>query len=46
MITELVFYGSKVLVLPLWALMILAPGWKTTERILSSLWVVVPPALL
>jgi hypothetical protein len=32
--------------MPFWLLMILLPHWRWTQRILASLWVVVPAALL
>ncbi|GAB3909953.1 ABA4-like family protein [Kibdelosporangium lantanae] len=41
-----VFQLSFVLVAPFWALMILAPTWTWTRRIVGSPWVVAPAALL
>lgn len=43
---EQLFQISNLLVMPFWALMILAPRWRWTRRIVGSLWIVVPPALL
>jgi len=40
------FQLSFVLVAPFWALMILAPTWTWTRRIIGSPWVVAPAALL
>lgn len=31
---------------PFWALMILAPGWSVTQRIIAWPWIVVPPMLV
>lgn len=41
-----VFGGSFLLVAPFWALMILAPAWRGTERVLGSRLVALPAALL
>src|SRR5437764_978105 len=41
-----VFQLSFVLVAPFWALMILAPTWTWTRRIVGSPWTVAPAALL
>lgn len=43
---DAVFRLSNLLVLPLWALMILLPRWRWTERIIRSLLVSVAPAAL
>ena len=43
---ETIFSFSGTLVLPFWALMILAPGWKGTRKIIGSPLIAVPPALL
>lgn len=40
------FQLSFVLVAPFWALMILAPAWTWTRRIVGSPWVAAPAALL
>ena len=41
-----IFDLSSILVMPFWALMILLPHWRWSRRILSSLWVIAPAALL
>ena len=43
---ERIFSLSHLLVLPFWALMIFAPRWRWTQRIMRSLWVMAPIALL
>jgi hypothetical protein len=43
---ETAFLLSNSLVLPFWLLMILLPNWAWTRRIMASLWVVAPAALL
>lgn len=43
---ETIFQLSNLLVMPFWLLMIFLPHWRWTQRILASLWVVVPAALL
>lgn len=43
---EMIFALSNLLVMPFWLLMILLPHWNWTKRIMASLWVVVPAALL
>jgi hypothetical protein len=43
---ETLFILSNLLVLPFWFLMMLLPGWHWTQRIMRSLWVVVPTAAL
>lgn len=40
------FQLSNLLVMPFWFLMLLLPHWRWTQRIMSSLWSVVPAALL
>src|SRR5260370_41824019 len=42
----LLFGLSNMLVLPFWALMILLPRWRWTERIMRSPFVSAAPALL
>ncbi|HWM57424.1 MAG TPA: ABA4-like family protein [Pseudonocardia sp.] len=42
----LLFTLSFPLAAPFWALMILAPGWSVTRRIIGSPLIVVPPALV
>ncbi|MGI5212824.1 ABA4-like family protein [Plantactinospora sp. CA-290183] len=34
------------LVVPFWTLMILAPGWSRTRRIIASPWIVAPPLVV
>ena len=41
-----IFRSSNFLVLPFWALMILLPRWRWTERIMKSVLVIVGPALV
>ncbi len=43
---ETIFSLSSVPVLPLWLLMIFAPRWGLTKRIIQSPLIIVPPALL
>jgi hypothetical protein len=43
---EAIFQMSNLLVIPFWLLMILLPHWRWTQRIVSSLWIVLPAALL
>jgi hypothetical protein len=43
---ETIFSLSNLLVMPFWLLMILLPHWRWTQRIMRSLWTVVPAALL
>jgi hypothetical protein len=43
---ETVFQISNLLVLPFWALMIFAPRWSWTKRLLASPWAAAPPAIL
>ena len=43
---DAVFRFSNFLVLPFWALMILLPGWRWTERLMRSALVSVAPAAL
>jgi hypothetical protein len=45
-LVETIFQLSNLLVMPFWLLMILLPHWSWTWRVLASLWVVVPAALL
>lgn len=40
------FQLSNLLIMPFWLLMILLPHWRWTQRIMASLWTVVPAALL
>lgn len=43
---ETIFQLSSLLVMPFWFLMIFLPFWRWTERIIGSIWIVVPSALL
>src|SRR6185436_8347075 len=43
---ETLFAASSLLVLPFWLLMILAPRWRWTERLLRSPFVVAGPVAL
>lgn len=43
---ETLFDASNLLVMPFWALMILAPHWRWTRRIIGSPWIAAPAALL
>jgi hypothetical protein len=43
---DTLFSLSNLLVMPFWLLMIFAPRWRWTRRILSGLWPVAIPALL
>jgi hypothetical protein len=43
---NLLFTVAFPLAAPFWALMILAPGWSVTRRIIGSPLIVVPPALV
>lgn len=43
---ENLFDASFVLVAPFWLLMILAPHWPVTRRIVQTVWIVAPAALL
>jgi len=44
--TELLFSITFLLAVPFWALMIFAPKWGVTERVIASPLIVVPPALV
>ena len=39
---QIAFSLFSMLVVPVWLMMIFAPRWPTTHKILSSLWIVVP----
>jgi hypothetical protein len=43
---ETLFQLSSLLTMPFWVLMIFLPHWRWTQRIMASLWTVVPAALL
>ena len=44
-IYDIAFYAVSFLAVPLWTLMIVAPKWKVTHRIMSSVYIVLPFAL-
>lgn len=41
-----VFQASFLLVAPFWLLMIVAPGWVVTRRVIASVWIAAPAAVL
>ncbi|MBL9039893.1 MAG: DUF4281 domain-containing protein [Archangium sp.] len=43
---EPLFQAGGLLVMPFWALMIFAPRWRWTERLVRSWWIVAAPALV
>lgn len=43
---EILFNLSNLLILPFWLLMILAPGWRGTQRLMATMWPVVALALI
>ena len=43
---ETLFAQSAIAVMPFWALMVAAPRWKVTRRVMPSLWPLVPAAVL
>lgn len=43
---DTLFQLSGLLTMPFWLLMILVPHWRWTQRIMGSLWTIVPAALL
>ncbi len=43
---SLLFDASFLVVVPFWGLMILAPSWSGTRRVLSSPWIVAAPLLI
>ncbi len=42
---EPVFTLTFLVTVPFWALMIVLPGWRWTDRIIGSPWIAVPPLL-
>ena len=44
--SETLFQFSNLLIMPFWLLMIFLPHWQWTKRIIGSIWIVVPVALL
>jgi len=45
-VTEFLFSITFLVAVPFWALMILAPQWGVTEKVIASPLIVVPPALI
>ncbi len=45
MTVETLFSVASLLVVPFWALMILAPGWGWTRRVVGSPWIAAPLAV-
>lgn len=43
---DTLFLLANASVMPFWLLMLLAPGWATTLRIIRSPWIALPPAAL
>lgn len=43
---EILFQLSNLIILPFWILMIFAPNFKWTQKIMQSLWVIAPIAFL
>lgn len=43
---DTIFQLSNLIVMPFWLLMIFLPKWSWTRRIIGSIWIVVPIALL
>ena len=41
-----VFELSNLVVLPFWVLMVFAPGWSLTRRVVGSPWIVAPACVL
>ncbi|UQS25143.1 DUF4281 domain-containing protein [Amycolatopsis thermalba] len=46
MSTTSLFQITFYLAAPFWALMILAPGWSGTRRVIASPWIVLPPLVI
>lgn len=46
MTPDLIFQLSNLVVLPFWLLMILAPHWRFTKRLLADVWIVLIPAVI
>lgn len=45
-LTPLLFSSSSLLVAPFWLLMVLAPRWRLTERLVRSPWIIAGPVAL
>lgn len=43
---DTIFQLSTLLVAPFWGLMIFAPKWRWTQKIIGSPWIAAPPALM
>jgi hypothetical protein len=43
---ELLFQFANLYIMPFWLLMILLPHWRWSRRILASLWIIAPLALI
>ena len=43
---DTIFQLSNLLVMPFWFLMIALPHWQWSKRIMKSLWVLIPAAML
>lgn len=43
---DTIFQLSTLLVAPFWGLMIFAPKWRWTQKIIGSPWIAAPPALI
>ena len=43
---DTIFSVSSLLTMPFWLLMMFAPRWRVTRRVLGSVWVIVPAGLL
>ena len=43
---DTIFQLSNLLIMPFWLLMIFLPFWSWTKRIIGSIWIVLPVALL
>ncbi|MEX1019756.1 MAG: ABA4-like family protein [Litorilinea sp.] len=41
---EILFQIANLYILPFWLLMILLPGWRGSQRIMASIWTVIPLA--
>ena len=44
--SDTIFQLSNLLIMPFWLLMIFLPFWSWTKRIIGSIWIVLPVALL
>jgi hypothetical protein len=44
--TDILFQLSNLWIMPFWLLMIILPHWGWTKRIMASLWLIVPLALV